>query len=284
MADDKPRAVEVVREYDAPPEQIWKALTDAAELTRWFATTAAIDLRPGGTYEISWDGLWRWQLTITDLEPGRRLRMVERQARPFDAHGAPAEGTPVELVLEYIVEARAGGGTTLRLVHSGFGRGGAWDDEVDGVAEGWKTELQLMGHYVTGHRGGVRHLVWPRATSDASLPEVWKRWVSPSGLITSPVPATLQTGSAFTCALSTGDTFTGTVLYARAGRGFLMRADQFNRAVFRFFLDRAAGKTMISAILNAWDIPEAEARSFEARLTAAMTRLEEPALDALSER
>jgi hypothetical protein len=102
--------------------------------------------------------------------------------------------------------------------------------------------------------------------------------VSPAGLITSPVPEHLQAGSGFTCALSTGDTFTGTVLYARAGRGFLMRTDQFNGGVFRFFLDRAAGQTMISAILNAWDIPEAEASAFEARLTTAMNRLEESAI------
>ena len=273
MSSEKPRAVEVTREFDAPPEQVWKALTDASEIIRWFSTHASIDLRPGGTYAISWDGHWRWEMTITDLEPGRRVRMVERAARPFDAEGQPAEGTPVELILEYTVEARAGGGTTLRLVHSGFGHGGAWDDEVDGVTEGWKTELGVMGHYLSGHRGGQRRLVWPRATSDAPLPEAWRSWVSPAGLITSPVPANLQVGSRFTCALSTGDVITGTILYVRAGRGFLMSAEQFRGGVFRFFLDRAAGKTMISVILNAWDIPEADTRALESRLEAAMARL-----------
>ena len=36
-------------DIDAPVDAVWKALSDAEEVTRWFATRAAIEPRPAST-------------------------------------------------------------------------------------------------------------------------------------------------------------------------------------------------------------------------------------------
>lgn len=41
-------------EVEAPPSEVWKALTDEDELERWFANDVDLDAEPGG------DGVFRW--------------------------------------------------------------------------------------------------------------------------------------------------------------------------------------------------------------------------------
>ena len=168
------RSAEVTLPLDAPVEDVWRALTDAKALVNWFPTDAAVDARPGGSFVISWEGQWQWDMTVTDCEPLRRLRMLDRAARPFDANGHPlAQAAPVELALEITLEPRDGGGTVLRLVHSGFGHGAMWDDELDGVTLGWNVELRALRHYLAHHRGRSRCTAHVHATSIRPLAELW---------------------------------------------------------------------------------------------------------------
>jgi uncharacterized protein YndB with AHSA1/START domain len=48
--------IEVRREIvvDAPPGEVWEALTDPEELAEWFAKDVELDVRPGG------EGVFRW--------------------------------------------------------------------------------------------------------------------------------------------------------------------------------------------------------------------------------
>jgi uncharacterized protein YndB with AHSA1/START domain len=52
----------VVREFDAPLEQVWRAWTERALLDQWWApkpwkaNTSSIDFRPGGTWFYSMEG------------------------------------------------------------------------------------------------------------------------------------------------------------------------------------------------------------------------------------
>ena len=41
---------------DASAEAVWKAITDAEELTRWFVETAKVEPGVGGSFRISWGG------------------------------------------------------------------------------------------------------------------------------------------------------------------------------------------------------------------------------------
>ena len=56
----------------APPERVWKALTDDDELSAWFGGAARLDPRPGGTGTfVSAEG--RRTARVKRAEPGRRL-------------------------------------------------------------------------------------------------------------------------------------------------------------------------------------------------------------------
>jgi uncharacterized protein YndB with AHSA1/START domain len=66
-------AMEVVREvvFDAPPDQVWDALTDPERLEEWFANDVEFDLDRGGVFRWE-DGEVR-HAVVEEVEPERRL-------------------------------------------------------------------------------------------------------------------------------------------------------------------------------------------------------------------
>ncbi|MCD6021458.1 MAG: ATPase [Actinomycetia bacterium] len=133
---------EVRRELviQAPQDRVWRALTEAEQLTRWFPDKAAeVDLRPGGAIRIEWqDGEFDDGMVEVVDEPSRFV---------FLWHGAGFDSpqTRVEFSLEAI-----DGGTRLLVVGSGFSkvredkRASAWKDN-DG---GWTHELGELKTYL----------------------------------------------------------------------------------------------------------------------------------------
>lgn len=67
--------MEVVREVmlDAPPEEVWKALTDPERLEEWFANDVEFDLEEGGVFRWN-DGDVRHAI-VEEVEPERRLAL-----------------------------------------------------------------------------------------------------------------------------------------------------------------------------------------------------------------
>lgn len=65
--------MEVVREvvFDAPPDQVWDALTDPERLEEWFANDVEFDLDRGGVFRWE-DGEVR-HAVVEEVEPERRL-------------------------------------------------------------------------------------------------------------------------------------------------------------------------------------------------------------------
>jgi uncharacterized protein YndB with AHSA1/START domain len=263
------RTVDISIDINAPVEDVWAALSRSDELTKWLPTDAAIDGKPGGRYTISWEGGWEWAMSIDAWEPPKRLRLVDRQARPFDTDGRKVDGTtPVELVLEFTLESHAGR-TTLRLVHSGFGHDASWDDEVDGVSLGWQSELRGLKHYLEHHRGRARHLGWARLGSDMNAQALWSTLVSPRGLVAQG-PIDPRIGDRVRVDLVTGDTIEGPVLFAASSRQFLIRAENLGDSLFRIAADRAAGRSMAQVTLSSWTMGDAGVRAFASRVQQAL--------------
>ena len=100
-------------------------------------------MEPDGPSELVWDS------QIEVWEPGRHLRTT------YPLPGAEGRGEAIELAVDYYLEAR-GGGTYLRLVHSGFGPQSEWDEEYDGVRRGWQYELRSLRHYLERDRAPGR--------------------------------------------------------------------------------------------------------------------------------
>jgi uncharacterized protein YndB with AHSA1/START domain len=130
-------------EIDAPPADVWRALTEGEELARWFAVTAEVEPGEGGSWKVSWDESPVAEYgRIEAWEPGRHLRVVGEANR-----GA-------RLVSDFELIALDGGTRTLlRVVASGFGSDASWDDEFEGTKNGWAVFVRNLRHYLEQHRG-----------------------------------------------------------------------------------------------------------------------------------
>jgi uncharacterized protein YndB with AHSA1/START domain len=209
--DAPARAFEMSLDLAASPEEVWRALTVAEELVRWFPVDARVTPGAGGSMMWSWGENEHWTTRIDAWEPGRLLRLVQEDARPYDAEGRPvAEGqaAPARIAIEFTLESHRGT-TRLRLVHSGFGTGAAWDDEVEGISEGWQAELASLRHYLERHRGRDRQFRIARLSTSLSRDQAWTRLVGPGGFQVSPPDVTA--GHPYDVLLPGGERISGTV-------------------------------------------------------------------------
>jgi uncharacterized protein YndB with AHSA1/START domain len=136
-----PDRIERTLDLAHPPVPVWAALTTAEGLSAWFGSNASIDLRPGGSAQMTWDD-------------GNTVDMrVERVEEPsvfgftWQNSGLPADD-PRRTYVEFTLEP-AGTGTRLTVVETGFAqlleptRREVYDDHV----EGWTRELgELVEH------------------------------------------------------------------------------------------------------------------------------------------
>lgn len=205
------RAFRMALDIDAPVEDVWRALTDAEELTRWFPTSARVTPGVGGSMLWSWGKGWDWETRIDAWEPGRLLRLVQEDARPYDSQGRmlpPGAAEPARIAIEFTLETHQGR-TRVRMVHSGFGHGAAWDDELEGITEGWQAELRSLRHYLQRHRGRNRKFELAWRTTRLSREDAWERLLGPGGFRLS--PAEPEAGQGYAVEVPGGQRFTGTV-------------------------------------------------------------------------
>ena len=223
MSKKDERTVEKTLEIEAPPAAVWKALTDAEELIRWFPLKAEAEARVGGRIWLSWEGEFEGEHRIEIFEPERHLRTTWNPMTKDEAG-------PRELSVDYHLEGQ-GGRTVLRLVHSGFGRGVAWDEEYDGVNNGWTFELRSLRHYLEQHAGRNRHaflLVGPQ--TGLTHAEVWERLLRDG--FGADLPR-LAEGDRYTFPAGEGQSFTGSVLDYRPPRQLAGTVDELDGGIFR---------------------------------------------------
>jgi uncharacterized protein YndB with AHSA1/START domain len=138
--------IERTIELPHPPERVWQALTEPAELSRWFSDRVHLDPRDGGEIMLEWDEFGRAGGVIEIFEPPYRFAFRWR------AHGVPEEeplalenSTLVTFTLIPTLE-----GTRLELVETGFAslpesvRAQAYGENVSG----WQAELDELVVYL----------------------------------------------------------------------------------------------------------------------------------------
>lgn len=227
----KTRTFETQIEIDAPVETVWKALTEAEEITRWFAPQARTKPGVGGHIWMSWGAPWEGENKIEIWEPGRHLRTSWPWAPP-QAEGAAEAGKPVPLTVDYYLESR-GGKTVLRLVHSGFGYGAGWDDEFDGISRGWAYELRSLRFYLERHRGKPRLAIWKRQRVSLPVEETWRRLMGPEGLVKQGSLEGLREGDSYSITAATGDQFRGKVVVHNPPLDFAGTIENLGDALLR---------------------------------------------------
>jgi uncharacterized protein YndB with AHSA1/START domain len=268
------RAFEMIIEIAAPPDVVWHAIASAEELVRWFPTEAAVTPGVGGTWLVSWDGNWPWKTEIEIWEPQRHLRLMDRNGRPYDAVGGTMieSVAPMPIALDWYLEPAKGGSTRLRLVHSGFGRGGAWDDEFEGVSAGWPMELNSLKYYLEHHRGENRRVSWTRAVVPGSPETLLPVLLSADGILPDASLLDKKAGDRYAVTLPTGDRLEGTVVIAMPGRGVQLTVDGWNRGLYRLWLDRVGNETSVNAWLSVYGMPDSFVKDFDARMKREVDR------------
>lgn len=266
------RAFEMTIDIDASSDDVWRALTEARELTRWFPLEARVTPGQGGSMLWSWGEAWNWETRIDVWDPPRLLRLVDDNYRPYDAEGRPlptGQVAPARVAIEVTLEARAGK-TRLRLVHSGFGSGSGWDDEFDGISMGWQFELRSLRHYLQRHRGRNRYTGWARITT-AELPQsAWARLVSANGFKFT--NAFLEVGNSYEVTSPSDQRLTGTVELHMPGRQFFGTVRELNDGIFRLSTYRAAGQTGVDVWLTAYE-PDPRIEEFQKKARELLHRL-----------
>lgn len=244
------RSVERTIEIDAPVGAVWRALTEADELTRWFPLEARVEPGAGGSIWMRWADVYDGLSRIDVWEPEQHLRI-----------SFPADG-PGPLATDYYLEGRSGR-TVLRVVTSGFGAGARWDDFYDGVNRGWDFELCGLKHYLERHWGEDRAVVWvhqPYALSDA---EAWRRLAGPGGWLGIRGSSDLVAGGAYHARTANDFELSGTVHTWQPPAMFVGTVDGWGGALLRLELERWSDPHRVNLWLSTYGVATPEIRALE---------------------
>ena len=255
MTDDQEsRTIELTVVIDAPVEAVWEALTRAEELVKWFPLEARVTPGPGGRVWIAWPGM-EAELGIEVWEPARHLRL-----RDLPRADSAASARPL-LAIDYFLEGR-GGGTVLRLVHSGFGRTAAWDAEYDDTNRGWAAFLANLRHYLGRHRGKPCRQIMLPVPLTFSCEQAWVRLLGPRGLGLTAPP---QAGQRYTGRAAAGDALSGVVDLALPPYVFGATVEAWDDAIVRVNFERPGGTLYCWFVILTYGLPEAAAEGIRSR-------------------
>jgi uncharacterized protein YndB with AHSA1/START domain len=184
------RSFEVRTEIDASPETVWKAVSEAEEIAKWLAPEVRVAPGLGGSVTVSWGPGMEGTMKIEAWEPNRHLGLAEYRETPYSCgpNGEPpvGDGTVRRIATDYFIEAKEGGGTVLRLVHSGFGATADWDGEIESLSRGWQAFFRVMKYGIERHLGESARNVTIMAMSPLSPDDAWQRVMGPGGLRDNP--------------------------------------------------------------------------------------------------
>jgi len=153
VADVTAGVIHASVEIAAPPERVFRALTDGSEVVRWWGSPDTYRLEQF-TADLRVGGQWR-------------SRGVAVDGKPFQATGQFLEVDPPRLLVQtWIPDWEPGletrltyrldaipGGTRLTLRHEGFG---AHRAAFEGHTRGWERVLGMLYGYLTaGARPGI---------------------------------------------------------------------------------------------------------------------------------
>lgn len=263
MSERKPaRTVDISVEIEAPLEAVWKALSEAEELTRWFPLEARVTPGAGGSVWMSWGPPWEGEAKIEVWEPNRRLRTAQPAPQP----------DTIPVVVDYFLEVR-GGKTLLRLVHS-FGTGAEWEEEYyESTSRGWRFMLANLRHYLERHPGTPRRVAWPRLRLALSPEETWKRLMSPEGLLRRGTLDTARPGSRYAIEAATGDRFEGEVRFLEPPRAFCGTVENLRDSLLLLHLEKLQQEYEIWLWLSAYGWPQSEVDAFRDRWMKTLQQL-----------
>jgi uncharacterized protein YndB with AHSA1/START domain len=164
------RSIELEVEVLGTPEQVWRAIATGPGISSWYVPHV-IEEREGGAAVASFGDTPEMQIPgrVAAWDPPRRI--------VFD--GGEAAGG---FAFEWLVEARDGGTCIVRLVNSGFGEGEEWDDQYDGMVEGWQLFLFNLQLHCRHFLGEEAVSMLPSGSTSLPRAEAWTKLCQALGL------------------------------------------------------------------------------------------------------
>jgi hypothetical protein len=177
--------------------------------------------------------------------------------------------TKAPLYADWSIEAREGGTTTLRLVHSGFSASADWDEEFEAHARGWTLMLANLRHYFARHaKASAVHL--PFATKVDMLREaVWTALVGKLALSSAP-----KVGQSHRIATAAGE-LTVKIDLVNHGRDLAFVVQDLDDALLRFSLEGGSKspRTFVYGYVIAFGSSSARARELVTNMGALINSL-----------
>ena len=222
------RDIELSVELDASPEDVFRAVTDGTEIAKWLAPEARVTAPEGGKKGriwISWGEGMSVEHEIEIFEAPKRIR------HPSGQNGE----TKAPLYADWSIEAREGGKTTLRLVHSGFSASADWDDEYEAHKRGWTLMLQNLRQYFARHaHEPAVHLPW-MSNVESPRGSIWKTLLATFGFSGPP-----RQSDPFRFTTPNGSVLTGVVDLVTETRVLALVVREYDDALLRFTLEGKA--------------------------------------------
>ena len=139
----KTRDLRLLVRVRAKPAAVYRALTSARELCRWWVMGAETDARSGGRMRLVWPGGRRSifgerEGCFVDLEPERKVAWIWRPARRKNL---------VPVLCSFFILPRRGG-CEVMLLHAGFPGRPAADRVFLAFAQAWEDGLAKLKLYL----------------------------------------------------------------------------------------------------------------------------------------
>ena len=181
------RSVQVEVEVPGTPEEVWQAIATGPGISSWFVP-AEFEERDGKPVALT-----------LNFGPGLESRSVITAwdpPRKFAAQGEGWGGSP-PIADEWTVEARGGGVSVVRIVHSLFASTDDWDNQLEGTESGWPAYFRILRIYLTHFRGQRSAIMQWIAPAAGTVAEAWEtlsaafglkgvsageRWTAPAGV------------------------------------------------------------------------------------------------------
>ncbi len=112
----------------APPDRVFKALTEPSLLRKWFVASAKFSPRTGGNYTFSWGGEMSQSGKVLSFVRDKSLSLSWPQVQ---------RGKPLGMTRATFRLKPKDDGTILDVNHTGFRTGVLWNENYAAVCSGW---------------------------------------------------------------------------------------------------------------------------------------------------